>query len=118
MSNLLAQAHQLIPKQTISYSRWLSSDVNPNMLSADTFAPAIETTVKINAVKSGLIKKLGLDYKKNYVRLFSIPSVSGLSRISNGDQFVFDGKTFQVESQTGWFATAGWDSFVCIEVVK
>lgn len=115
--NLLAQAHQLIPKQTISYSRWESSETNDKMLDVDTYAPAVDSRVKINAVKSSLIKKLGLDYKKNYIRLFSTPSVSGLSRINNGDQFTFNGKKYQVEVQTGWFATAGWDSFVCIEVI-
>ena len=65
---------------------------------------------------TGLIRELGLDYKKNYVRLFSTPEVSGLSRISSGDQFTFDGARWQVETQTGWKATAGWDSFLCVEV--
>lgn len=118
MNNLLQQAHQLIPKETISYSRWLSSTNNNNMLDVDSYAPAVESKVKINAVKSSLIKKLGLDYKKNYVRLFSTPSVSGLSRINNGDQFTFNSKKYQVLVQTGWQATAGWDSFVCIEVTQ
>jgi len=116
VNNLLAQAHQLIPKQTISYSKWTGSETNTNLINVDTYDDAVESQVKINAVKSRLYRTLGLDYKKNYVRLFSIPSVSGLSRINNGDQFIFDGKNYQVEAQTGWFATAGWDSFVCVEV--
>lgn len=118
MNNLLAQAHQLIPKQTISYSVWKESSTNDNMLDVDEYEPAVERQVKINAVKSSLIKKLGLDYKKNYVHLYSIKPGSGLDRTNNGDQFTFDGIKYQVLVRTGWQATAGWDSFVCIEVPK
>jgi hypothetical protein len=116
VNNLLAQAHQLIPYQRIQFSRWLGSTKTANLLEKDKYAPPVSSRVKINAVKTKLSRELGLDYKKTYVRLFSTPKVSGLSRISSGDQFNFDGAKWQVESQTGWKASAGWDSFLCVKV--
>lgn len=110
------QAHQLIPYQQIMFYKWLSSDEKTNMLNVDVFAKGVKAKVKVNAVSSKLRKELGLDYKHNYKRLFSTPKISGLSRINNGDQFTHAGLRYQVETQTGWFDTAGWDSFVCIEV--
>lgn len=114
--NLLNQAHKLIPHETIQYSSWTGSTQDSQLLEVNIFADAITTKVKINAIETSNYARLGLDYKKNYVYLFSVPSVSGLSRINNGDQFVFNNTTYQVESQTGWFPSAGWDSFVCVEI--
>lgn len=118
MSNLLAQAHNLIPYEKAVYFKWLTSEKNSNLLMKNEFAPGKTIKVKVNAVKTSLLKQLGLDYKKVYRMLYSIPKVSGLSRINAGDQFEFEGKRWKVEAQTGWFATAGWDSFVMIEVLK
>ena len=79
-------------------------------------APVIGFNTKINAVSAKLMKKLGLDFKQTYKRLYDYndPSTSGLDRFSRGDEFTFGGFRYKVEEQTGWFETAGWDSFVCI----
>lgn len=117
MFNLLDQAHQLIPYQQADYFAFKGNTVDSNTrLDVPQYAEGITVNVKINAVKSSLMKKLGLDYKKNYVKLYSTPTASGLTRVSDGDQFEFDSKRWQIEVQTGWFATAGWDSYVMIEV--
>lgn len=116
MLNVLAMAHQVIPYQKIKFFKWTGTEQNTNLLDSNDYAKGVTAKVKINAKQTPLMKKMGLDYKKTYVRLFSIPKISGLSRINNGDQFEFDDKRWQVEFQTGWYATAGWDSFVCVDV--
>lgn len=116
MNNLLQMAHQLIPYQSAQYFQFTGKVKGLNLLETSQYSPPTPVKVKINAVKSGLIKRLGLDYNKNYMRLFSTPAVSGLSRVNDGDQFEFDGRRWQIETQTGWFATAGWDSFVMVDV--
>lgn len=116
MNNLLRLANTLIPPKTVSYSKWEGSEVNNNMLDIDEYAKAINIKVNLNPVNTSLIKKLGLDYKKNYFKVKSIPSISGLSRMNNGDQFTFDGKKYQIETPTGWHSIAGWDTFLSIEM--
>jgi hypothetical protein len=118
MSNLLIEAHSLIPYESAVYFKWLKSEKNSNLLMKNEFAQGKKTKVKINAVKSGLVRELGLDYKKNHRMLYSVPKVSGLSRVNSGDQLEFEGKRWKVETQTGWFATAGWDSFVMVEIIR
>ena len=119
MNNLLNQAHQLIPyRENTVLSPTLAALRHPTCLMWIRFAPAVTIEVKINAVGTRLIKKMGLDYKKNYARLFSTPRVSGLTRVNDGDQFEFDGKRWQIETATGWMPTAGWDSFFVVEIPK
>lgn len=114
--NLLAQAHKLIPKQTIVYTQWVDKTRNSVGLDVDEFKAPENRQVKISAIKTGLYRTLGLTYKRNYVLLHSIKDASGLSRISNGDRFNFNSTVYQIESKTNWQTIANWDSYVCVEI--
>jgi len=117
--NLLKLAHQLIPYEKVTYYQWIGSTENDVMIDVQDYAAAIpELLVKVNAIGTDIFKRLGLDYKKNYVKLFSVQFVEGLSRTNSGDVFLFAGKYYQIQPRTGWQDTANWDSDICIEIPK
>lgn len=114
--NLLALAHQLIPKQTIVYTQWKGKNRNSIGLDVDEYNAPENRRVKISPIKKDIYREHGLTYKRNYVLLHSIKNVLGLSRISNGDRFSFNSRIYQIESKSRWQIIANWDSYICIEI--
>ena len=116
--NLLLLANQVIPFQTVQLRQFQSETRNAVGLEVPTYADPVSIEGKINYIRSSLYKKLGLDYKRNYLLFHTIRAVDGISRMNEGDNFDFDNRRWQVESKTGWRPIAGWDAFICVEVTS
>ena len=113
--NLLKQAHKLIPFEKITLASFQGRvrDELGNFTNAYTFS---EIVVKINAVKTEVYRDFGLDYKRKYFIVYSIPKLSGLTRENSGDLYKFNNQFFQLESEWGWAPISDWDAYLSVEI--
>jgi hypothetical protein len=115
-SNLFNRASRLISRNAIEYFQFQSRTKNAARQWVSTFAKAQTILASVQSVPRDTYVQLGLDLQKNYVTVFASINVIDLSRDSSGDQFVFDGKVFQIESQTTWFLRDGWAECMAVEI--
>lgn len=67
-------------------------------------------------VPRNLYVNLGLDLQKNYVTWFTPVAVIDLQRNFSGDQIVFSGRRYQLESETDWFDIDEWVPVICVSL--
>lgn len=115
-SNLYARASRLIQQNKIEYFPFVSRVKNAARQWVSTFGPVQTIPASVQSVPRDSYVQLGLDFQKNYVNVFAAINVVDLARDSSGDQFVFDGKVFQIESQNTWFLRDGWAECMAVEL--
>ena len=115
-SNLLNKAFKVIAKQSFIYRQF--DDRATNSIGIDI--PAYKTDVKlkgsIQAVPRRLYQLHGLDWKKNYIMIYSSDKIDGVNRDTSGDIVVFDGNTFQVLDENDWSPIDGWNGVMCVQI--
>ncbi len=107
-SNLFNRASRLIQRKPILYFPFINRVKNNARQWVSTFGPMQEIPASVQAVPRATYVALGLDFQKNYVNVFAAVNAVDLQRDSSGDQFVFDGGVYQIESNTTWFLSDGW----------
>ena len=115
-SNLFARASRLIQQNQIEYYPFVSRVKNAARQWVSTFGPGQTISASVQSVPRSTYVQLGLDFQKNYVTVYAAVNVVDLSRDSSGDQFIFDGKVWQIESQTTWFLRDGWAECMAVEL--
>lgn len=115
-SNLLNQALTVIPKQSFGYLKFLSKTTNDIGIDVPTYAPEVTLFGSVQAVPRTLFQSLGLDWKKNYIMIYSSDELTGIERDSSGDRVVFGGKTYQALYENDWRQIYGWAGVLCVEV--
>jgi hypothetical protein len=115
-SNLFLRASKLISRNPINYWPYLSRVKNASRQWVSTFGPVQVIYASVQAVSRDTYVQLGLDFQRNYVTVFAAINVVDLVRDSSGDQFVFDGKIYQIESQNTWFLRDGWAECMAVEI--
>jgi len=115
-SNTLRMALSIQGKQAISYRSFLSRSVNANGNYVSAFNDPVTIYGSVQPLQRSLYQQLGLDFQKNYVTLYVTKSVADVKRGTSGDQFDFNGRTWQLLSNLDWFAVDGWSGVLCVEV--
>jgi hypothetical protein len=115
-SNLLNRAMRLIQFTPISYYQWKTRTLNSARQWVATYMPPVTVQASVQAVARNTYVQLGLDLQRNYVNVFVSKDVVDLARDVSGDQFVFDNRLFQIETQTSWFLRDGWAEAMAVEV--
>lgn len=115
-SNIFRAATRLIGTTLISYEQYLSRTLNASKQWVATYAAAVPLNASVQAVDRNSYVQYGLDFQKNYVRIYTADNVIDIERDSSGDRFTWNGKLYQIESQNTWFAQEGWASALAVEV--
>lgn len=115
-SNLYLQAIRLIKPQPIQYLKFLSRSKNAAKQWVALFADPVEVMASVQAVARSSYNELGLDFQKNYVKVFAAIDIVDLARDTAGDRFTYNGKLYQIEDQRTWFQMDGWASCTAVEV--
>lgn len=115
-SNLFNRASRLIRRNPIQYYPFVSRVKNQARQWVSTFGPMQTILASVQAVPRDTYVQLGLDLQRNYVAVFAAIDVVDLERDSSGDQFVFDGSVYQIESQNTWFLRDGWAECIAVEI--
>jgi hypothetical protein len=115
-SNLLIRALQLIASQTISYYRFISRSLNSVGQDITLYADPVTLYGSFQAVDRKLYDQYGLDLQKSYYTFYSSSNISDIGRDVSGDQLIFGGQRFQVESNNDWFKVDGWKGVLCVAI--
>lgn len=116
-SNLLGIAMKVLSGQPVLYYKDTGRTTSATGRDVTTFADPVEIrNCGVQAVNRSRYEQMGLDYQKNYVNLFVREDVIDLQRDYSGDQMAFNGKRYQLQSETDWFAMDGWTVVLCVEI--
>jgi hypothetical protein len=80
-----------------------------------TFAAPITLQASIQAVQRSKYESLGLDFQKNYIKIFAAANLINLARDSAGDRIVYGGRLYQMTNTNQWFAQDGWASCIAVD---
>lgn len=115
-ANLFLRAIRLITPTQIQYLKFLSRSVNSARLQVPVFADPISITASVQAVNRNKYQELGLDFQKKYIKIFTQTDIVDLGRDTSGDRIVFNGRLYELNSETDWFAMDGWSSCLAVDV--
>ena len=113
-SNLLTQAFRLIAQQTVMYFQFLSRAQNAVGQDITTYAAPVPILGSFQPVPKQMYEKYGLDLAKTYATFYTPTNALSVNRDISGDQIVFNGGTYQCESENDWFAIDGWTGVLCV----
>lgn len=116
MMNLMALASSVIPLQDISYLKNTGRSLNDVGLEIPGYATATTLRGSVQAVSRSVYEQNGLDMSKKYVSLFLEKNFIDLDRGVSGDRFIYNGETYQVESETDWFNYDGWTYLMAVRI--
>ena len=117
-SNLLKKAFKVINKDSFIYRQFDSRSPNGIGIDVPSYKPDVPLKGSIQAVPRRLYQQHGLDWKKNYITIYSSNTIEGVNRDTSGDRIVFDGKLFQVLDENNWTPIDGWNGVMCVEVCQ
>jgi hypothetical protein len=115
-SNLLKKAFKIINKDSFIYRQFKSRTTNSIGIDIPVFEPDVDLNGSVQAVPRRLYQHHGLDWKKNYITIYSSDTIEGVNRDTSGDRVIFNGKLFQVLDENDWKPIDGWNGVICVEV--
>lgn len=115
-SNLLAQAFAVIGTQIVNYRQFEGRTKNEQFQMVSSYGAFFNLQTSVQRVRRSQYKEYGLDFQRQYVTVFACLDLVDIQRDSAGDQFVYNGKLYQLENQGTWFAQDGWAVCMGIEI--
>lgn len=114
--NLLAAAATVLPMQAITYYPYASRAINDVGLEIATYGTAVPLKASVQAVSRSTYEQYGLDLQKKYITVFIQKNLIDIDRGVSGDKIAYNGATFQVESETDWFAVDNWTYLLAVRI--
>lgn len=117
--NLLSEAMGIIATQTIGYRKFSGRVLNAQRLWVTSYEndgafTAMEASVQ--RIPRHQYVQFNLEFQRNYVNVFASLDMVDLDRDQSGDQFVYNGRLYQLESQGTWFAQDGWAVCMAVDI--
>lgn len=114
--DLLNMALTVIAKQPMLYYHALGRIQNSIGQDITQYGQSVTIYGSWQPVPRSLYEQFGLDFQKDYFRLYTSNNVIDVGRDVSGDQVVFNGERYQCESNTKWFELDGWNGILCVHV--
>lgn len=114
--NLLNIAAGVIGQQTIQYRKFLSRALDDQGIWVSAFGEYFPLRSSVQRVKRTQYIQFNLEFQRNYVQVFAPFDMIDLDRDTSGDQFGYNGRLYQLESQGTWFAQDGWASCLAVDI--
>ena len=115
-NNLLNQALTLIPKQTFTYCKFAGTTINDEGIKQDTYEPGIEFQGSVQAIEQAMYEKLGLQWSKKYIQIYSSLDIRNTDNQQvSPDKVIWHGKEYIVTKVTNWYLQDGWTNIIAVE---
>lgn len=114
-ANLLGMALQLVTPQTLQHRAFISRSDNSAGDTEAIFAAPVPIQGSMQPVNRALYQMLGLNFAKNYSTLYVFGDVIPTARDRDGDIILFDGLTWQCESDRNWRGVGEYRKILCVE---
>ncbi len=115
-SNLLKKAFRIIKQDVFAYRKFRGRTTNGIGIDVPEYEPDIDLKGSVQVIPRTLYQEIGLDWKKNYIMIYSSDVIEGVSRGTSGDRVVFNEKLFQVLNENDWTPVDGWNGVMCVEI--
>ena len=115
-ANILNMATRVIAQQTFYYSQFMTRVTGPTGLDVAQYAPAVTVKGIVQPIPRTMYQNMGLDFQKNFYNFFMAQDIIDIARDVSGDQFVWNGETYQCISKTNWSAVDGWVQVLTVGV--
>ncbi len=113
--NLLKKAQSIIPKQSFDYLEFTGRTTNEIGIDIATYSAAVQFFGSVQPIPRKVYQEMGLDWKKNYINIYSSDIITGIERDSSGDKIIFNGVEFQALSENDWQPIDGWQGVLFVE---
>ncbi|QEM42735.1 putative structural protein [Pseudomonas phage PaP1_EPu-2019] len=113
-ANLLRMAFGVIGTQIVKYRKFEQRVKNDQAQYVSMFEEPFDLAASVQRVRRDQYVQFNLEFQRNYVMIFANFEMVDLDRDVAGDQFLWTGRVFQLESQGSWFYQDGWG--VCLAV--
>ncbi len=117
-SNILDDALTLIDSVEIQFFENTSRTKNSIGLYVSIYAAAVPVQASVQAVKRSQYRKLGLDFNKHYLMLWSSHDFKDLARDRGADQIEFNNKRYELMNEDDWTPLDGWNSTLAVEIAN
>ncbi len=115
--NQLSDNFRAVNTEDIFYFKFKSRELNLVGQWVVEYHCPVNVQASIQSVNRSVYQQLNLDLKRQYVKVYLCVDSKGIERNRAGDQFIFDGKKYQIDDEGDWFLRDGWSSFMAIEVI-
>lgn len=118
-NNLLNQALTLIPKQKFTFCKYQGQTVNKLGIKQDVYAAGIEFEGSVQAVEQAMYEKLGLQWSKKYIQIYSSLDIRNTDNDQvSPDKIIWNGKEYLVTKVTNWYLQDGWTNIIAVENIQ
>lgn len=115
-SDLLDEAFGSIGTQTIRYRKFMSRMKNAQFQWVPSFSDFFDMEASVQRVPRRQYVQFNLEFQRNYVQVFASYDMIDLDRDTTGDQFAYNNRLYQLESQGTWFAQDGWATCLAVDI--
>lgn len=114
--DLLEIAFEVIGTQIIKYRPNSGRVKNSQYQWVPAFGQFFDLEASVQRVPRRQYVEFNLEFQRNYVTVFASYDMIDLERDTAGDQFVYAGRLYQLESQGTWFAQDGWAVCMAVDI--
>lgn len=114
-SNNLAQALSIQGKQTIFYYEADGRSTNDEGIRVSAYKPPVMAQGAFQPMPRQMVVQLGLDLNKEHGWLYLSRNMKDVARGTQGDQFTYAGRRWQLLSSIDWFSQDQWMSVICAD---
>lgn len=115
-ANVLALAARLIRLQSIGHSRYRGQEKTPAGIVNPSYYPVVQIRASVQPVPRTMYEDLGLDLQKSYLLVYTATPLQDIKRGLPCDQLLFNGRQWNVESNTDWLSQDGWNGSLVVDV--
>ena len=115
-SNLLNQAMTAIASQTVLYRKYSSRVLNSQRQYMSAFSEPFPFKGSVQRVPRTQYIEYGLEFQRNYIKIFASLNMVDIDRDASGDQFIYGMRVFQLESQGTWKQQDGWALALAVDI--
>lgn len=115
-ANVLRQAQTLIRPTTVTYFQFLGRTTNSVGQDVSNYAAGLAIQANVQAIKRAFYHRMGLDYTKRYIQLWTTTDTVDLYRDRAGDQIEWEGRRYELMNEDEWTPIDGWNSALGVDV--
>lgn len=115
LGNVLTKALGAIPPSTLVYKKFSENKRALNgMLIPSYNAPITISNASIQPLPTKIYQMMGLDFQRDYRRIFVPTSAVSLDGQLSADIFEFDNRTWHAIGNTVWHSYDGWNELIVV----
>lgn len=115
-ANLYKLATRLIKPQPILFYKYKGRGLDKQRNWVAMYEDPVHMTASVQAIERNQYIEMGLEWQKNYVKIWAPLDMTDIDRNSSGDLFKFGNRWFKLEDETPWFVQDGWASCLAVEI--